>query len=255
VWHATSSEPERTRVAETRVTLDDGATTTVHAVWHLRRATEVRLVALERPEPLATWCRHRKVREAVVGGFFTRPQGRPLGELRLNGRSMPSVPFDPPWGGVRACLHVSAGELRIARRDRLASRPGGDLLQAGPLLVADGRVACGPEDVEGFRAGARQFDSDVTAGRYPRAALAVTDEHLLAVAGDGRGAQDAGLTLEELAQLLVDWGAQHALNLDGGGSASLVSSGRLLNRPREAHGIDLLEGRPVSTAVVFLPRR
>jgi exopolysaccharide biosynthesis protein len=62
------------------------------------------------------------------------------------------------------------------------------------------------------------------------------------------------MTLAELAQALVDLGAEVAINLDGGGSASLVQGGRMRNRPREEHGIDLLEGRPIVTAIVFEPR-
>jgi exopolysaccharide biosynthesis protein len=62
------------------------------------------------------------------------------------------------------------------------------------------------------------------------------------------------MTLIELADALVDLDAIEALNLDGGGSASLVHDGRLRNRPREPHGADLLEGRPVVTAIVFEPR-
>ena len=77
---------------------------------------------------------------------------------------------------------------------------------------------------------------------------------LLAVAADGRGDDAAGLTLEELAEALVALGAIHALNLDGGGSTSLVCAGRLRNRPREPHGIEIDGGRPVTTALLFRPR-
>ena len=115
-------------------------------------------------------------------------------------------------------------------------------------MIADG------EDPEGFSAGAHQFDSDITQGRYPRAALAVAGDRLLAVACDGRTPDDAGMTLVELADALIDLGASEAINLDGGGSASLVHHGRLRNRPREEHGVDLLGGRPVVTAIVFDPR-
>jgi exopolysaccharide biosynthesis protein len=145
--------------------------------------------------------------------------------------------------------------VRIARRDALGAAPAGDLLQAGPLLVADGRsVVAADADPEGFSAGARQFDSDITAGRYPRAALGRAGQLLFAVACDGRTRRDAGMTLAELAEALVALGAEEAINLDGGGSASLVHAGRLGNRPREEHGIDLLEGRPIVTAIVFDPQ-
>ena len=65
---------------------------------------------------------------------------------------------------------------------------------------------------------------------------------------------DAGMTLPELADALLTLGATDALNLDGGGSASLVHGGRLRNRPRGEHGVDLLDGRAIATAIVFEPR-
>lgn len=209
-------------------------------------------MVLNEPTPLVRWCRENGVRDAVVGGFFVRSEGMPLGHVWVGGAVRPSVAFDAPWGDLRACLHVRPGGLWIARRDELAGDPAGDLLQAGPLLVAGGHsVFLDGEDQEGFSAGAHQFDSDITAGRYPRAALAIAGDRLLAVACDGRAPHDAGMTLGELAGALVALGATEALNLDGGGSASLVHGGRLRNRPREEHGADLLEGRPIVTAIAF----
>jgi hypothetical protein len=205
--------------------------------------------------PLVRWCHEQGIGDAVVGGFFVRALSEPLGELWIAGRQEPSMPFDVPWGAVRACVQIEGSAVRVARRDALPLAPAGDLLQAGPLLVADGvsAVADGA-DPEGFSIGARQFDSDITDGRFPRAALARTGRRLLAVACDGRTQSDAGMTLGELAEALVTLGAEEAMNLDGGGSASLVHAGRLRNRPREARGVDLLEGRSIVTAIVFDPR-
>jgi exopolysaccharide biosynthesis protein len=184
-----------------------------------------------------------------------RSDGIALGQLQVDGEVQPSVPFDAPWGDRRACVHVSDGTLRIARRNELGADLSGDLLQAGPLLVADGRTTFfDGEDQEGFSEAAHQFDSDITRGRYPRAALAIAGDRLLTVACDGRTDHDAGMTLPELADALVNLGTTDALNLDGGGSASLVHGGRLRNRPREEHGIDLLDGRSIVTAIAFDPR-
>jgi hypothetical protein len=150
-------------------------------------------------------------------------------------------------------VHVFRREVRIAPRAELGPAPRGDLLQAGPLLVQAGRSVCSDgADPEGFSAAAHQFDSDITAGRHPRAALAVCGGCLLAVACDGRADDDAGLTLGELAQALLELGATDALNLDGGGSTSLVCGGRLRNTPREAHAVP--GGRAISTALVFAAR-
>jgi phosphodiester glycosidase len=112
-----------------------------------------------------------------------------------------------------------------------------------------------PGDPEGFSAASGQFDSDITAGRHPRAALALTRRgRLLAVAADGRGPDDAGLRLDELAEALVARGAVQAINLDGGGSTSLVSGGTLRNDPREGGGAPIPGGRPVTTALIFTAR-
>jgi hypothetical protein len=215
------------------VRLRDGARTTLYVASYPLAGTSVRVVRLPKPTPLAAWCAATGTDEAIVGGFFVRAHGTPLGELRQAGMERRHVPFDAPWGDLRACVHVAGDEVRIARRDQIAATPEGDLLQAG----------------------ARQFDSDITDGRYPRAALAIARRgRLLAVACDGRADAEAGLTMVELAESLIALGAVQAINLDGGGSTSLVAGGMLCNTPRESHGVELAGGRPVSTALAFTSR-
>ena len=244
----------RSRYDRLRVAVGDVRRTTLHVASYDLRSFRPRVVVIDPPAPLVRWCRVQSVRDAVVGGFFARPQYAPLGELRIEGAAVRSVPFDAPWGDVRGCVQIGDGSVRIARRSSLPGALDGDVLQAGPLLVSEGRrVFVDGEDAEGFSAGSRQFDSDITDGRYPRAALGVAGDRVLAVACDGRTARDAGMTLGELAGALIDLGVTEALNLDGGGSASLVYDARLRNRPREQHGVDLLEGRAIVTAVVFDP--
>ena len=241
--------PRRTTpVVKERVTLVDGAVTTVYAALYPLERTDVRVV-LVKGRRLAD-CGFG---DAIVGGFFTRPDTVPLGEVRTRGVARPHVPFDAPWDAERSCLHVAGGVPRIVRRGDLAAQPRGDLLQAGPLLVRDGvAVYDRAADPEGFSAGAHQFDSDITAERHPRAAIAITGTHLLAMACDGRSKHDAGLTLDELASLLAGMGAQSALNLDGGGSTTLIAGGRLRNRPRGGFNRPELGGRPVATAIAFM---
>jgi hypothetical protein len=237
------------------VTLPDCAGTTLHVASYDLSEFAVRLVVLDRPTQLVRWCAEQRVPNAIVGGFFQRRDSLPLGELWIGGERVPSVAFAAAWGRVRACVHIAGGTVRIARRDEFGAAPAGDLLQAGPLLVAGGRSRVADDEYgEGFSAAAHQFDSDITRGRYPRAALALAGDRLLAVTCDGRTSRDAGMTLAELADALIARGATEAINLDGGGSASLVYDGRLRNRPREEHGLDLLDGRPIVTALVVEPR-
>jgi exopolysaccharide biosynthesis protein len=150
-------------------------------------------------------------------------------------------------------VHVD-GSVRLARRGELGADPAGDLVQAGPLLVSEGRSLADEDDHEGFSSGAAQFDSDITVGRYPRCALGVSDDELLAVCCDGRRTGvDAGLELAELARLLISFGATEAINLDGGGSSTLVHRGHLLNRPYSNYDQPAPESRPVVTALLFEP--
>ena len=243
---------ERRRTVSWAHELGDGAATTVHLASYSLRSVSPRLVRLDPPQPLAAWCAGNGAADALIGGFFVRPRGLPLGELWLRGERRPAAPFAEPWAKRRACVAIDRRGVRIAPRCELPATPRGDLLQAGPLLVADGRpLSLDGADPEGFSSASEQFDSDITLGRYPRAALGITPDRLVAVACDGRSQHDAGLTLAELAALMADLGCVRALNLDGGGSTSLVIDGRLVNRPREEHGIELVAGRPVTTALVL----
>jgi hypothetical protein len=237
-----------------RVTTGDGRATTVHVVRLPRSGYAARVVALDPMQPLAQWCGANRVTIALIGGFYVRASGAPLGDLRIDGRRLVSEQFDSPWDRVRACVHVNAGDISLRSRLELPGEPDGDLLQAGPMLVRDRVVVIRPGvDDEGFSAGARQFDSDITVGRHPRAALGVNPTELIAAVCDGRTDSEAGLELTELAEAMIALGADDAINLDGGGSASLVVDGCLVNVPHEEHGRPIPGGRSIPTALTFTP--
>jgi Phosphodiester glycosidase len=238
-----------------RLTLADGAGTTLRVARFDRRRFSARVVAIDPCAALLDWCTENAAEHALVGGFYMRPGGPPLGDLRIDGRTLPTEPFEAPWGARRACVHAD-GTVLLASRADLPAEPQGDLLQAGPMLVVAGEsLIHRGQDLEGFSAGSGQFDSDITAGRHPRAAVGVTRRgEVLAVACDGRADDEAGLTIGELAEAMAALGAVQAMNLDGGGSTSLVCGGRLRNVPRESHGIALPGGRTVPTALVFRRR-
>jgi hypothetical protein len=251
----TAVQSPRPTLERRRLRLADGAATTLHVARFDRAEFTPRVVALDPCSTVRAWCRGHGADHAIVGGFYMRPGGPALGDLWIDSRALPTEPFDAPWHEQRACVHVSGGEVRLAPRRELGELPHGDLLHAGPMLVGGGRSRIREgDDAEGFSAGSRQFDSDITAGRYPRAALGLSEQELIAVACDGRADDEAGLTMAELAEAMVALGAAAAVNLDGGGSASLVVGGRLVNTPREEHGIELIGGRAVATALHFAPR-
>jgi hypothetical protein len=225
--------------------------TTVYLVRHPLASTRVSVVCFEPPTRLDHWCATTGHEEAIVAGFFVRDPYRPLGEVRIDGAPIEHEPVAAPWAAKRACVNV-AKTVRLASREALGAEPAGDLVQAGPLLVRDGHSVVDGADEEGFSSGAAQFDSDITIGRYPRCALGVGEDELLAVCCDGRrSGVDAGLELAELARLLISFGARDAINLDGGGSATLVHRGHLLNRPYSNDDQPAPESRPLVTALLF----
>src|SRR5215468_8845974 len=239
-----------------RHALADGEVTTMYAVRYPRRFTRARVVSFPRAERLDVWCRRNGVAEAVVGGFFLRDTYRPLGELWIDGRPVGHEPVAAPYAARRASVVIDDGGVRLVERGAAPARPLGDLVQAGPLLVADGAIVFDAvSDREGFSAGAGQFDSDITDGRYPRAALGVSSESLVAVVCDGRRSNvDGGLSMHELAQAMVELGAESAINLDGGGSTTLVHRGHLLNRPYSTQDQPAPASRAIVTALAFETR-
>ena len=48
---------------------------------------------------------------------------------------------------------------------------------------------------------------------------------------DGRTEESAGLSLVQLADLMLDIGCETACNLDGGGSSTMVFQGEVVNNP------------------------
>lgn len=244
-----------------RVSLPDDSKTTVHVFRQALRDTVIKVVGLRSPQRVTDVGGEYggKVAAAMSGGFFAREAHRPLGELWIAGKRRPYVPFQAPWRDVRGALHVAGGRISIDRRQLLPAQPDGDLLQAGPLLVMDGRPVVDPAtDDEGFRAASQQFDSDITDGRYPRGAIGYDAAHVYGVVVDGRTDADVGMTLTELATYLTErLGILAALNLDGGGSATLATRDaegafHVVNSPMDGYLLPTPGGsRELYSAIVF----
>ena len=111
----------------------------------------------------------------------------------------------------------------------------------GPWLVRDGKEWI--DDI------AEKFPADFASTRHPRTAAGVTtDNKLLFVTVDGRQTISRGISLSNLAALMIRLGAVNAINLDGGGSTTLSAKGIILNSPSGG------EERPVANALlVFAP--
>ena len=99
-------------------------------------------------------------------------------------------------------------------------------LGAGPMLIKNNSIF--------LTTTMEDFGSDVAGGQAPRTALGITKQgRILLVVVDGRQPDSAGMTLLELALFLQELGAVHAMNLDGGGSSTMVIKGNVVNKPSD----------------------
>ncbi len=143
---------------------------------------------------------------------------QPLSSLRVGDEITIDLRLDPPW--------IEQGITQI--------------IGGGPGLVRDGLLVNSGEE-ESFRA-------DVLQGRAPRTAIGITAQgQLLLVTVNGRQPNiSVGMTLAELGRLLIELGAVQGMNLDGGGSTTMVIHDLVLNLPSNG------KERPVSNAILIL---
>ena len=103
-------------------------------------------------------------------------------------------------------------------------------------LLADGVVnlfAFGPSLVENGEISVDQ-NTEVRQAmtKNPRTAIGIVDKnHYFLVVSDGRTNESEGLSLYELAEVLKEYGATTAYNLDGGGSSTMYFNGNIVNNP------------------------
>ena len=113
---------------------------------------------------------------------------------------------------------------------------------AGPVLVKNSQIITGNPENFDYK-GMIDF-------RHPRSAVCMDgQQRLYFVAIDGRYDGSGGLKMPEIADVMVNLGCQHALNLDGGGSTLLYANGKNINRPSDPTG-----PRPVVTAILVRDR-
>ena len=224
-WVDTWSEPNP-GVRYLHRTADDPALS-VHALVIDLSREGVEIVTTsqaERWDSISGFAQHRGAVAAVNGGFWgmmQRPAGLAAGDGEVWSNSAPSEGFG----------HVAVrqdGRVRIyapgeAEDERSLGRLRGTV-SGRPMLVSSGALLT------------ERLDAFATANlKQPRTAVGVSRNGrrvVLAVA-DGRQGHSRGMTLYQLGRLMVELGADRAINLDGGGSSAmyLERAGGLISSP------------------------
>jgi exopolysaccharide biosynthesis protein len=238
-----------------RVKLRDELETTVHIVRYDRDKVRLKTVLFDEETPMIDWCEQHGYTEAINGGFFLRSRGTPLGDVWVEGQQKDHEPFGAGWAKHRGSIHVDTdGFITIAPRHKLPERIDGSLFEIGPTLVhQEVSMFLIGNDPEGFSDTAYQHDDDINYIRHPRAAIGVNDEYIWTVTVDGRSVNDAGMFLDELAEVFLELGASEAVNLDGGSSSTHITGGTVVNTPRR-NDAESARGFPVRNGIVFALR-
>ena len=92
--------------------------------------------------------------------------------------------------------------------------------------------------------------------KYPQTVLGLTGDHqLILFVSDGRQPEIShGMTYEEVARTLQEFGAVDAVALDGGGSATLAMSDTFTGRPRVVNHPSDGRERPVGNSLVVFAK-
>ena len=109
------------------------------------------------------------------------------------------------------------GVVKVVARLGTWNTPPRAVVGGWPRVVTGGvNVGAGADSLEGTMP---RFSS----ARHPRSAIAISGDssQLMLVVVDGRRPWSVGMSLSELADALIAFGARDAMNLDGGGSSTL----------------------------------
>lgn len=165
----------------------------------------------------------------------------------------------PPGGRSVQGTGARATELaELAERGReltIRSRVRGPradfVVNGGPELVRDGRRHATPAADGMIRPGDPSFTYGWVTKRNPRTLAGVDARgRILLATADGRATTSLGLSIAESAAVAQALGMRDAVNLDGGGSTTMVAGHRVINAPSDAAG-----ERPVGDAILVLPER
>ncbi len=163
--------------------------------------------------------------------------------------------YAPPDEVVRSRLERLGGpngrKIQLRLRNLLSVDGAGsassgtvDVTNGVSRLIKDGK----PELTWEAEKASRSFAET----RHPRTAIAkLKESKLLLMTVDGRQpGVSVGMTLQELAEYLLSLGAIDAMNLDGGGSTTMVLDGKVVNTPSDREG-----ERKVGDAILVTPRK
>lgn len=173
------------------------------------------------------------------GGFYNKTRNKALANYPVyvtirNGHLISSI--NKSSNSTLAICITSSGKFLVdgtSSPQKLLELGAFQGVSFGPLLIENGQKVPVPKTRPD-----------------PRTAIGIKkDGTFIFVVIDGRQkGWSQGAAYEELQEIFLDLGAWQAVNLDGGGSSTMVFAGKVLNRPSDFTG-----ERPIATSLLIFP--
>ncbi|MBP3503120.1 MAG: phosphodiester glycosidase family protein [Clostridia bacterium] len=165
--------------------------------------------------------------ELAYGGAGGSPQGLTIS----NGKVITNTSYNGVGGliGFNEDDKLVLGKMTLKQAQNLKIR---DAVTCGPFLIINGESS--------------KVVGNGGWGTAPRTAIGQRkDGIVLMLAIDGRRATMPGATMEDLLEIMQNYGAYNASALDGGTSTAMVENGKLVNDPINSTGAHVT--RPIAT--------
>ena len=167
-----------------------------------------------------------------AGGFILSAGGKRrealLKQVRIGAKVVVSQPITQISLGERKLFLISEYE---------------DIVSGVPQLIKNGKIEITWEQ--------EKSSKSFVETKHPRTAVAkLRDGKFLMITVDGRSEASGGISLQNLAEILLELGATDAMNLDGGGSTTMYLEGKIVNQPSDKEG-----ERKVGDAILVFPRK
>ena len=164
---------------------------------------------------------------AINGGGFEDPNfnsngANPLGITYSGGKLITSKSWGGSGGliGLTSANKLALGKMTVKQAQEMKIRDG---VTFGPFLIVNGK----PSKVLGNGGW----------GTAPRTAIGQRkDGIVLFLVIDGRTLKEPGADMNDLIEIMQNYGAYNASNLDGGTSSAMVVNGKIINDPVDSSG-------------------
>ena len=177
---------------------------------------------------------------AINGGGFDDPNfnstgGSPLGITVRDGEYITTKAYAGSGGviGFTEEDKLVLGKMSVSKAKELGIR---DAVTFGPFLIVNGKAS--------------EVLGNGGWGTAPRTAIAQRQDGIvLFLVVDGRTATKPGADMDDLIEILQNYGAYNAANLDGGTSSVLVVNNIIVNDPIDSTGAH--KTRPIATGFML----